>query len=209
MRVIREMSFTAVVLSAALFAAPGALSAQTHADSVKLRNDCRLAVQVLTAGVPGPQRTEALNTIGLCGAEGVPALVKVWSAAGDDRAELGLLVTATRGFVTPELVSALFTTLEQRGRSLNARVAALLVLLTYADPAVVPGVDDFVGDSSELLVHHYGAIDHPAPVVGRERLTESLANRLRSTLQPIAATDGDARMRIAARVALKNPPLAP
>src|SRR6266581_3735986 len=209
MRVNRPIGAAALVASAGLALLAIPLPAQTHADSVKLRNDCRLAVQVLTTGVPGPQRTEALKTIGLCGGEGVPALVKVWSAAADDRAELGLLVTATRGFVTPELVSTLFATLEQPGRTLNARVAALLVLLTYADPAVVPGFDDFVGDSSELLVHHYGAIDHPAPVVGRERLTESLANRLRSTLQPIAATDGDARMRIAARVALKNPPLAP
>ena len=207
MRVIREMCFTAVVLSGALFAAPGALPAQTHTDSVKLRNDCRLAVQVLTTGVPGPQRTEALNTIGLCGSEGVPALVKVWSAAADDRAELGLLVTATRGFVTPELVSTLFATLEQPGRTLNARTAALRVLLTYADPSVVTGFDDFVGDSSELLAHHFGGIDHPAPIVGRESLTEPLVDRLRSSLHTIAAGDADVRMRVAARVALKNPPL--
>ncbi|HEV8332435.1 MAG TPA: hypothetical protein VGQ22_13505 [Steroidobacteraceae bacterium] len=191
----------------ALSAAP--LSAQTHADSIKVRNDCRLAVQVLTKGVPGPQRTDALNTIGLCGSEGVPALVAVWSAAADDRAELGPLVTGTRAFVTPELVSTLFSTLEQPGRSLNARVAALLVLLTYADSSVVPGFENFVGDPAELLVHHYGAIDHPAPVVGRERLPEPVTERLRSTLQAIAAGDADPRMQVAARVALNNPPLAP
>src|SRR6266705_3157738 len=183
-----------------------ALLSQANPDSVKLRNDCRAAEHVLTTGEPGPHRTEALSLIGLCGREGIPAFQAAWTSAGGDRTELGLLVTSTRAFVAPELVEMLFTNLSQPSQPLNARVASLLVLLTYADPAVVPGFDDFVGDSSELLVHHYGAIDHPAPVVGRERLTESLANRLRSTLQPIAATDGDARMRIAARVALKNPP---
>src|SRR6266550_4354624 len=187
MRVIREVSFTAVVLSGALFGAPGALPAQTHVESVKLRNDCRIAVQVLTAGVPGPQRTEALNTIGLCGSEGVPALVKVWSAAGDDRADLGLLVRATRAFVTPELVSPLFATLEQPGRTRTARVAALMVLLTYADSSVVPGFNNFVGDSTELHVHHDWSVDHSFPAVGRDRLTELPTERLRATLRAIAA----------------------
>jgi len=207
MRVNRPIGAAALVASAGLALLAIPLPAQTHADSVKLRNDCRLAVQVLTTGVPGPQRTEALKTIGLCGGEGVPALVKVWSAAADDRAELGLLVPATRGFVPPELVSTLFATLEQPGRTLTARTAALRVLLTYADPSVVTGFDDFVGDSSELLAHHFGAIDHPAPIVGRESLTEPLVDRLRSSLHTIAAGDADVRMRVAARVALKNPPL--
>jgi hypothetical protein len=174
-----------------------------------VRNDCRLAVQVLTTGEPGPLRDQALNTIGLCGSEGVPALIAVWSAAQDNHAELEKLVTATRGFVTPDLVDTLIATLEQSGRTLTARVAALMVLLTYADSSVVPGFDNFVGDSTELLVHHYGSVDHPFPAVGRDRLTELPTERLRATLQAIAAGDADPRMRVAARVALRNPLRSP
>ncbi|MGH7530553.1 MAG: hypothetical protein ACREMN_09255 [Gemmatimonadales bacterium] len=196
-------------LMIALVLAPTSLAAQATPDTVQLRNDCRLAVQILTSGEPGPLRMEALHTIGLCGGQGVPALVAVWSAAADNRAELGPLVTATRAFVTPELVTTLFSTLEQPGRARDARVAALMVLLTYADSSILPGFDDFLGDSTAVLVHHYGAIDHPAPVIGRGSLAEPVTTRLRSTLQAIAATDPDARMRIAARVALRNPPLFP
>src|SRR6266850_5406838 len=203
---MRMIASLVCLTGVALIAAP--LSAQTHADSIKVRNDCRLALQVLTKGVPDPHRAEALSIIGLCGGEGVPALVAMWSSAADDRAELGLLVTATRAFATPELVSTLFSTLEQPGRTLNARVAALLVLLTYADPSVVPGFDGFVGDPAQLLVHHYGPIDHAAPVVGRESLPVPVTEQLRSTLQAIAAGDPAAPMRVAARVALKNPPLS-
>ena len=44
------------------------------ADSVKLRNDCRLAAQVLRTGHPAPQRPWALSKILLCGPEGGSAL---------------------------------------------------------------------------------------------------------------------------------------
>jgi hypothetical protein len=207
MRSMLRDGSTAGLLAIALVATP--LSGQANPDSVKLRNDCRLAEQVLTTGEPGPQRTEALKIIGLCGGEATPTLVLLWSSAGDDRAEVELLVTATRAFVAAPVVDALFSTLTPAGRPLNARVAALLVLLTYADPSVLPGFDAFVGDSTRLLRSFYGHIDHPFPVVGRESLPQPVTDRLRTALQTIAASDPDARMRVAARVALQNAPLTP
>ena len=191
----------------ALLLVHGPLMSQANPDSVKLRNDCRAAEHVLTTGEPGPLRTEALSIIGLCGREGIPALRAAWTSAGLDRIELGLLVTSTRAFVAPELVEMLFTNLSQPSRPLNARVASLLVLLTYADPAVVPGFDDFIGDEGQLLARRYGRVDHPSPAAGREQLAADFTQRLRTALQGIATSDPDAGMRLAARVALHNPPL--
>ena len=191
----------------ALLLVHGSLWSQANPDSVKLRNDCRAAEHVLTTGEPGPHRTEALSIIGLCGREGIPALQAAWTTAGGDRTELGLLVTSTRAFVAPELVEMLFTNLSQPSQPLNARVASLLVLLTYADPAVVPGFDDFIGDEAQLLARRYGRVDHPSPAAGREQLGADFTQRLRTALQGIAASDPDAGMRLAARVALHNPPL--
>ena len=184
-----------------------ALLPQANPDSVKLRNDCRAAEHVLTTGEPGPHRTEALSLIGLCGREGIPAFQAAWTSAGGDRTELGLLVTSTRAVVAPELVEMLFTSLSQPSQAVNARVASLLVLLTYADAAVVPGFDDFIGDQALLLARRYGRVDHPSPAAGREQLAADFMQRLRGALQAIAASDPDAGMRLAAKVALQNPPL--
>jgi hypothetical protein len=182
------------------------LHAQVDPDSVKLRGDCRLAEQVLTTGQPATHREEALKVIGLCGRAAAPAIIAAWTSADLNRTELGLLVTSTRAFITPELVEALFSTLGAPGRRLDERIASLLVLITYADSSVVPGFRDFIGDSTELLIRWYGGVDHPFLVVGRETVGP-LTGRVRAALQAIAASDPDAAMRLAARVALRNRPL--
>jgi len=61
---IRRMTFVAVGF--ATFAA-GSAKAQTNPDSVKLRNDCRLAVQVISTGNPAPHLEWARSLIGNCG----------------------------------------------------------------------------------------------------------------------------------------------
>src|SRR2546428_13851514 len=167
------------------------LLSQANPDSIKLRNDCRAAEHVLTTGEPGPHRTDALSIIGLCGREGIPALQAAWTSAGGDRTELGLLVTSTRAFVAPELVEMLFTNLSQPSQPLNARVASLLVLLTYADPAVVPGFDDFVGDQGQLLARRYGRVAHSSPAAGRGQLAAGLITRLPPALQEVPTSVPD------------------
>src|SRR5574341_818799 len=194
-----------VALGVVLFGVPA--RAQVNPDSVKLRNDCRLAEQVLTTGEPATHRQEALTVIGLCGRESVPALLSVWSSIGGARTDLELLVTSTRGFVSPALVDTLLSVLHQPARALTVRVASLLVLLTYVDPWVVPGFDDFLGDSAALDTRYFGHLDHSGPPAGHETIPASLRDQLRTSLRAISASDPDAGMRAAARVALRNPPL--
>lgn len=205
--VVDRLAVSLLFMTLAAFALTSRLRAQVNPDSVKLRNDCRLAEQVLTTGQPATHRREALTVIGLCGGDGLRALLSTWSSVPGDRDELELLVASTRAFATAELVDTLLSILRQPARPSAVRVASLLVLLTYADPWVLPGFDDFLGDSTTLLVRYFGHVDHSGSAVGQETVPPSLRDDLRAALQTIAASDADPQMRVVARVALRNPPL--
>src|ERR687886_776991 len=62
-----KLRYFATILAAVI--APHAISAQAVSDSVKHRNDCRLAEQVLTTGEPAPRREWAQVYISYCGFE--------------------------------------------------------------------------------------------------------------------------------------------
>ena len=69
-----------IILALALAILPASrLASQANPDSVKQRNDCRLAMDFLETGHPSPEWTDALTTIGLCGSQGEATLIKVWS----------------------------------------------------------------------------------------------------------------------------------
>lgn len=192
---------TGVVLSS--LPAMGA-TAQAAPGSVKLRNDCRLAIQVLTTGHPGPQTDDALTTIGLCGPEGYTALFKAWNNDGFSEKEFGLLVTSTRAVVNPRLVDAMFEVAGSEGFSTTHRVAALLVLTTYADPYRVPWFHDLIGSSEQLRGTRFGHVDHPYSGSGRETLTAPVMPRLLQFLARLEDSDANPEMRTAAHVLISN-----
>lgn len=182
------------------------VGAQVEPDSVKLRNDCRLAEQVLLTGHPLTHRADALSIISRCGEEGVPALLSAWDGALARREDLEQLVTATRAFVDPRLTQALFATLGETAKPTLVRIAALLVLTTYGNPYVVPSFDDLLVDPDETFVR-YGEVDHPFTAAGRDQLPSDFVEHLRSLIVRIENSDPSTEMRTAARVALANPPL--
>jgi hypothetical protein len=53
---------------------PACALAQGHADTVQQRNDCRLAVQIVSTGTPAPHTEWAYEKIASCGTEGAAAL---------------------------------------------------------------------------------------------------------------------------------------
>lgn len=65
-------SFRAALEAAAIASlAAATVFAQANPDSLKLRNDCRLAEHVLQTGHTAPLRARASQVIGLCGSEAV------------------------------------------------------------------------------------------------------------------------------------------
>ena len=180
--------------------------AQADTDTIHLRNDCRLARQVLETGHPAPQRREAMLTIARCGLEAAPTLAVVWNNPPVGRGDLQLLVTSTRAIATPELVQTLLGAVQRTDLSTEQRVAALIVLITYADSTVVPPFRFFIGPPNVLLRQHYGGVDHPYTAVGRDQLPVPVRLQLRPILEQLAVRDPNPQIQIAAQVALANSP---
>ena len=108
------------------------LHAQADPDEVRLRNNCRLARQVIETGQPAPHTDWALRQIGACG----PATqgAALGSAVRRLRAETDTTVLrefwrASRYLLDGELFRASLDIAGDPGASTHARVFALLSLL--------------------------------------------------------------------------------
>lgn len=202
---IPQRTITGVLYGLLLLAiASSGVDAQANPDSVKFRNDCRLAIQVLTAGHPSPRTDDALGIIGLCGRDGEQALFKAWNNDAFTETEFGTLVTSTRAVASSRLVDTLFEVASNASYSTVHRVAALLVLTTYADPYRIPSFGHLIGPRDELLHNTFGSIDHPYHAAGLEKLTAPVMPRLLQFLSQMESSDTNPEMRTAARVLLLN-----
>jgi hypothetical protein len=116
--------FLAVVLA-------GPLLAQGASDSARLRNDCRLAVQIFTRGQPAPQEEWAWTVIQQCGAEGGVALASALRNArsSTDVDYLDRLAGRARWLRDGAVFSAAIDVTADRGASVPARLRAIIVLL--------------------------------------------------------------------------------
>lgn len=203
-----RLSGLGLLLSALLgLTLPSALHAQADPDSVKLRNDCRLAAQVLSTGQPAPHFEDALTTIARCGSEAVSPLLSMWTAAPSDRDELLPLIMATRRVAAPPIADRLFDLMGEPSAPLDVRLAAIMVTVTWADPHAWPTFDDLRSRGPDSMKLRGWVTDHGAPMSGRESLEPGFVDRLRSALEAIAASDPSEEMVAAAAIALRNPPL--
>ena len=190
-------------------AIPCIAQAQADPDTVKLRNDCRLAAQVLSTGQPAPHRDQALATIGRCGAEGAAALVSLWGGSFADRAELVQWVGATRRVATDAMADRLFSIMADPSSPLDKRLATMMVMVTWVDPHALPRFEDLRDRGPEASGARFWMIDHATPVWGRSSLGPGFIDRLRSALEGLAASDPVTEMRAAAEITLRSPPLRP
>lgn len=109
----------------------GVAEAQANPDSVKLRNDCRLAAQTIATGHPAPHIEWAFDRIPDCGSEGATALATAIRAhrAMTDTAALDRLTTPTRYIVDAGLFQAALDLLADASASEPARIFAVRSLL--------------------------------------------------------------------------------
>lgn len=98
----------------------------------------------------------------------------------------------------------MFRVAEEPSYSTEHRVAALLVLTTYADSYRLPGFGDLIGARDELVRNRFGHIDHPYNAFGRESLAEPVMERLLPALEQLKASDPNPEMQTAAEVLLLN-----
>jgi hypothetical protein len=125
---------------------PGALTAQPReATDPHLRNDCRLAAQVVKTGHPGPHQDWAYSVISQCTESGPGALAETWRTAPPaDREGLNLLLGASASFHTRTLFEAAAVVAHDAAASETTRVYAISLLFAYARPGESIDVQDLL-----------------------------------------------------------------
>ncbi len=100
-------------------------------DSVQLRNDCRLAVQILASGHPAPQEEWALTVIHRCGSEGGAALASALQNArtSTDTDYLSQLSARARWLRDGALFNAALEVAGDKAATAQARLESFVVLL--------------------------------------------------------------------------------
>jgi hypothetical protein len=118
-------------------------AARAIPDSVRRRNDCRLAAQTVSTGNPAAKMQWALQLIPSCGDQGnigtpiAAALTRL--RASSDTGQLLALRNATFGFVDGSIYSAAMSIATDDSASPTARAVNLLIVLTQVQrDAYVP-----------------------------------------------------------------------
>jgi hypothetical protein len=131
------MRYRAVLVGAASLLLIGSqVRAQTSDQpaEVHLRNQCRLAAQVLRTGHPEGRTAWALAVIGNCAEEGPPALVALWSEQSGDSIRAERVLDASSRLRDQRLADAAVQVARNDQNPESLRVAAILLLMRYADP---------------------------------------------------------------------------
>ncbi|MBA3889800.1 MAG: hypothetical protein H0X64_04650 [Gemmatimonadaceae bacterium] len=163
----------ALVLVAASCASPRA-----NPDSVRLRNECRLAAQVLATGKPAPHRAEALALLPVCGSIAIPAMQHLWSLDTLPRHELDALAFASKTSLSDAVLRTLVQVAESHTRPSRIRATALSVLVSVAFPDRDITPDELTTElpAGRRLIVPYRS--HPYGQYGRRDLTVAPAGEL-------------------------------
>ncbi|HEX5437940.1 MAG TPA: hypothetical protein VFW98_12320 [Gemmatimonadaceae bacterium] len=183
-----------IALAALLLVVPGLVAAQANPDSVKHRNNCRLAEQVLATGQPGPKRAWAIPYLSGCGAAGGAALA---TAIDHERASTDVK-SLERLYLTPAVLvdRAIFQEVlgvaGDGAASVPARILSFGTLLMYESPSYYTSYDELVGASSpDAGCRLISRPPHPV-LVGTPLPADYLAQS-RALAQRVAADESEPR----------------
>lgn len=197
-----KVRYVAVLLGLALGALlPETAAAQrerrgTEKDDVHLRNNCRLAAQVLETGYPPPHRRWALDQILACEQTGGTALATVWRVAPVDRSALARLMYVSRAMRDRRVFDATVVAALDQARPTLVRLAAISVLTSFADSVVQPRLDVLENPPPHYVLDT--RLDFPV-TLGAEPLAADTPHRVLKLLAGLAAEDRDPTVQRAAR----------
>jgi hypothetical protein len=196
-----------IILGAAVLTLAGvssALAQTDRPDEVHLRNDCRLAAQVLNTGQPANKREWAIGTISLCAQEGPPILARMWSQVTSDSAQADSILDLSSRLRDARIAEAATAVAKDAGKTDAVRLAAIVLLIRYADPysglsvrllAVPQGwtpgrpVRSLSGGRSPHAIYQTG---------GGSALPPTFTNDVIRLLRSLASSDPSVRVRYAA-----------
>ena len=159
---------------------------QVDPDSVHLRNDCRMAAQVLTLGRPEARREWALALIPRCGAEGGEVLAGMLNdhravSSWDD--ELDQIVNQTAFIVSPAVFEAAMDVASDPAAGVLARVQSVRALASQLYPGLLVPYSAL----AEGELSYYGVLLHVNATA--ERLPRDFFSRTEAVMRDILASE--------------------
>jgi hypothetical protein len=182
---------------AALYGTPLDAQATSRPDTVQHRNNCRLAVQVLTTGHPANKRYWALAYASTCGPVGGSALAHALeqnrSSATPESLEEVVMVSSE--FHDATIFRTALDIARDQSSTRVARIQALRVLYYQLGRGRVDPYESFlVAERGEIY-----PIRHDYPCGVGEPLPTDAAQQALRTAEAIEQHEGDADLRAAAR----------
>lgn len=164
-----------ILLAAALLlvaSAPAAGQASDEHHEVRRRNNCRLAGQVLETGHPHPRYEWARRVIVNCEDEGPAYFSTRWAAAPDDTTELRQMIAGSTRIRDARVYGRLREVAVDRSRPGAVRVAAMIALANYVDPAISIDLSELRPPDGEIArVRSRGGVSlHAVQVPGAQPL---------------------------------------
>lgn len=189
--------------SALLTLAARPASAQTsERQDPHVRNDCRLAAQIIRTGNPSPHRAWAYEAIRYCEESGPDVLVAVWrTAAPENRIALMELVRATGNFNDMRIVNVLAEVFGSGRHSDTTRIYAGVLLYSYAVPGIYLDEDDLLKGEKRSpamrMVSHDTRADNTRATLG------DLRSKVFEVLTSVATAESGGAVGNAARTMVR------
>jgi hypothetical protein len=197
----RYMGIAALVAVTGFSCAPLAAQAGERADP-RLRNDCRLATQVLQTGQPAPRREWALEVIRRCDQSGPAALAAFWrSGAPENAAELDQLFNATRSFNDRSVVDAVAEVARRGTATETTRIYAFALLFSYAVPGWYIEIADLLRPRETPA--RMSAVTHDASARSTRAVLGDLRPEVSAILQSVVEAEPNSRVAGAAETVLR------
>lgn len=144
----------------ALAAFSGSVAAQTEDQDVHLRNDCRLAAQILETGHPAPHYAWATGIIPKCAETGGAVLAQVWSNPPSDSMTLDRLFHASYTLRDRRVTIAVAAAAANQTLPQLVRLNAIRVLTGHAVPEFMVTVEQMTPVENAAVRVHLGGMSH-------------------------------------------------
>ena len=152
-----------------------AAAQQGTSDSVHIRNQCRLATQIVTTGNPDPHSAWAYEQIARCGTQGGAAVAAATRAARQlsDTEALDRITSTALYLLDGQVIQAALEIVEDRAATKQARVFAFRTLILAVSPGRVLTYEQLSGQDCFGLprsLHHQVESGAPLPADFHERI---------------------------------------
>ncbi len=165
-------------------------------DDAQLRNDCRLALQVLTLGQPADRYGWARDVIVKCDESGGPALVSLWRSVPADAAELAHVVYSTSRVRDQRILEELLTVARDQARPAVVRLSAFQVLVSYYKPSAYVSLRSL---RQPPFGSPLGFVTEFVATEGSSPLGPTTLTSIHNLMRELAQSDPDQTVRNAAR----------